>query len=166
MKYSVIAITSFLLLTIVSAQAEEPAKALGLSTGSHSKRLFPANLASSDDFEILKAVGDVVNHGIIKNSCDEIVKPQIAYFAPGFAIEIEASSGACAGSNLPSDITVLSRNTVKGWNLEISTIGAGFRLAGDDEKHPTIFVQYPSYQKDCPVLMWDGSNYVMSKGCK
>ena len=114
---------------------------------------------------IARAAGDTLVGSTFRNSCGDPVKPLISIPTPGVAVVIETDpTGQCSGSNPPGSLSVLlaSGNV---WKLSTSTTGSGFRTGVTRDGHPDIIVQYPPFQRDCPVLGWNGSRYVMTKTC-
>ncbi len=146
------------IVLVTAALASVPAFAASASQ--------PLNPGDPDDAAILRAAGDDVGHGHVRNSCGAEVRPLISHPAPGVAVVIEVDpTGACSGSNPPSSLTVLVQSA-GAWRLSMGTTGAGYRVAKDGSGMPTIVVQYPPSQVDCPVLSWTGGRYSMTRSCR
>lgn len=124
-----------------------------------------ANPTSPADLAVLRASGDQVDRGMIRNTCDTVVHPVIAYPTPNVAVKIEEdTSGTCSGSNPPSTLTVLVK-TGPVWRLSTATTGSSFRLGPMHAGLPEIVIEYPPSQTDCPVLGWNGKGYDMIHPC-
>jgi len=124
-----------------------------------------ANPADPLDLAVLRANGDQIDRGTIRNSCSTVVHPVISYPASGVAVEVEEdTAGTCSGSNPPSTLTVLTK-TGPIWRVGTSTTGNSFRLGPVHAGYPEILVQYPPFQKDCPALGWKGQTYAMIQPC-
>ena len=124
-----------------------------------------ANPSNSTDLAVLHASGDQVDSGRIRNTCDTVVHPVIAYPAPNVAVEVETdTAGTCSGSNPPSSLTILLKAGPT-WRVSTSTTGSNFRLGPMRAGFPEIVVEYPPSQQDCPVLGWNGKTYEMIHPC-
>lgn len=124
-----------------------------------------ADPRSMADLEILRANGDQISGSTIRNSCGGIVRSKIGLPATGFAIVVEEDpTGACSGSTPPSSLAVLKQGP-SGWSSSTSTIGLSYRLGSMRNCKPDIIVSYPPFQRDCPVLQWNGRDYVMAHPC-
>lgn len=124
-----------------------------------------ANPLDPGDLAILRAHGSTVAGRIIRNSCSGVVRPRIALVATDVAVVTEIDpTGACSGSNPPGSLDVLVRAGT-GWRTSTATIGAAFTLGAATGGHPDIVVQYPPFQRSCPVLHWDGRGYRMARAC-
>ncbi len=124
-----------------------------------------ANPLDPGDLAILRAHGSTVAGRTIRNSCGGVVRPRIALVATDVAVVTEIDpTGACSGSNPPGSLDVLVRAGT-GWRTSTATIGAAFTLGAGNGGHPDIVVQYPPFQRSCPVLHWDGRGYRMARAC-
>ncbi len=125
-----------------------------------------ADPADPSDAAILRAAGDVVDAGHVRNGCGVEVRPVVSHPVPGVAVLIEVDpTGACSGSNRPSSLSVLVRGP-GGWRLSTSTTGSGYRVGQVGSAMPTIVVEYPPSQVDCPVLTWGDGRYSMTRPCR
>ncbi len=142
--------------TLASLLAWHPALAMTAHTADPSDRT---------DAAILRAFGDDVGQGSIKDSCGTIVRPVISFPASSVSVVVEADpTGACSGASPPSTLGVLVRaNGV--WHLSTSTPGTSYREQRRTAGMPDIVVQYPPAQANCPVLSWNGSRYAVSRPC-
>lgn len=124
-----------------------------------------ANATEAGDLAILRAHGNTISGLVIRNSCDAVVRPRIAVVTSAVAVVTEIDpTGACSGSNPPGSLSVLVRHG-SAWRLTTSTIGSGFVLGAANGGHPDIVVQYPPFQRDCPVLRWNGRDYRFARAC-
>jgi len=124
-----------------------------------------ANPADPADVAILRAHGSTVAGRVIRNSCNGVVRPRIALVAPDVAVVTEMDpTGICAGSNPPGSVDVLVRAGA-GWRPAGGTVGSAFTLGPANGGHPDIVVQYPPFQRDCPLLRWTGRDYRMARAC-
>ncbi|MGI4941228.1 MAG: hypothetical protein ACRYHQ_11840 [Janthinobacterium lividum] len=144
------------------------ATALLLSTASLAQTapaMHDADPADPGDLAILRAHGNTVAGRVIRNSCDGVVRPRIALVTPNVAVVTEMDpTGSCSGSNPPGSLGVLVRSGV-GWRPSTSTIGSAFTLGAANGGHPDIMVQYAPFQRNCPLLRWDGRDYRMARAC-
>ena len=117
------------------------------------------------DVDLLKASGDTVSGGVIRNTCGGIVHPAISLPARDMAVVIESDpTGQCVGSNPPSSLTILLRHG-QAWRPEAGFPASGYRLGAVHGGRPDIIAQYPPSDRDCPVVTWDGAHYRFSRGC-
>lgn len=125
-----------------------------------------AEPGNAGEAAILRAIGDEVVPGHVRNSCGAEVRPLISYPAQAVAVVVEADpTGACSGSNPPSSLAVVLR-TPSGWRLSTSTTGTSYEVGRDGGSGmPSIIVEYPPSQVGCPVLTWTGRNYEMTRPC-
>ena len=124
-----------------------------------------ANPANPADLAVLRASSDQIDRGTIRNSCNTVVHPTIAYPVPSVAVEIEEDTdGSCSGSSPPSSLTVLLK-TGPAWRVSTATSGTSFRLGPMHAGFPEIVIQYPPSQRDCPKLDWNGRSYEMTQPC-
>lgn len=124
-----------------------------------------ANPANPTDLAVLRASDDQIDRATIRNSCNTVVHPTIAYPAPNVAVKIEEDTdGSCSGSSPPSTLTVLVK-TGPAWRVSTATSGTGFRLGPMHAGLPEIVIQYPPTQHDCPKLSWNGRSYEMTQSC-
>ena len=124
-----------------------------------------ANPALPADVALLQASGDTVSGGVIRNTCDGIVNPTISLPARDLAVVIQSDpTGQCVGSNPPSSLTILLRHG-QAWRPEAGFPASAYRLGPVRGGRPNIIAQYSPFNRDCPVLSWDGAHYRFSRGC-
>ena len=124
-----------------------------------------ADPARPADRAILGANGDAVAGSTIRNVCGGIVHPRIAVVGTDIAIVTEIDpTGQCVGSNPPGMLSVLLR-TGGLWRGEAGFPATGFRLGPMRAGRPDIIAEYPPFNRDCPVLAWDGRHYRFARGC-
>ena len=126
---------------------------------------YVADPARPADRAILDANGDAVAGSTIRNVCGGIVHPRIALVGTDIAIVTEIDpTGQCVGSNPPGMLSVLMR-TGGLWHGEAGFPATGFRLGRMRAGRPDIIAEYPPFNRDCPVLAWDGRHYRLARGC-
>jgi hypothetical protein len=126
---------------------------------------YVADPARPADRAILDANGDAVAGSKMRNVCGGIVRPRIALVGPDIAIVTEVDpTGQCVGSNPPGMLTVLLR-TGGIWHGEAGFPATGFRLGLVHAGRPDIIAEYPPFDRDCPVLSWNGQHYLFARGC-
>ena len=144
------------------------AMALLLSTACFAQAaaaMHEANPADPGDLAILRAHGSTVAGRVVRNSCGGVVRPRIALVSPAVAVVTEVDpTGSCSGSNPPGSLDVLVRSGT-GWRPSTSTTGSAFTLGAANGGHPDIVVQYAPFQRNCPLLRWDGRDYRMARAC-
>jgi hypothetical protein len=117
------------------------------------------------DVALLQASGDTASGRVIRNTCGGIVHPTISLPARDMAVVIESDpTGQCVGSNPPSSLTILLRHG-QAWRTEAGFPASGYRLEAVHGGRPDIIAQYPPFNRNCPVLSWDGAHYRFSRGC-
>ncbi len=150
------------------AAAAVVATALLLSTASFAQAapaMHEADPADYGDLAILRAHGSTVAGRVIRNICDGVVRPRIALVTSAVAVVTEMDpTGSCSGSNPPGSLDVLVRSGAA-WRPSTSTIGSAFTLGAANGGHPDIVVQYAPFQRNCPLLRWNGRDYRMARAC-
>ena len=117
------------------------------------------------DVALLQASGDTVSGGVIRNACGGIVRPAISLPAGDMAVVIESDpTGQCVGANPPSSLTILLRHG-QAWRPEAGFPASGYKLGPVHGGRPDIIAQYPPFNRDCPVLSWDGAHYRFNRVC-